>query len=60
MEFRIRHMALFLYSGISALAITLKPELITSLMDLMLLTAPIAGMFAWDKLKSGTVIKANK
>lgn len=51
MEFRTRHMALFLYSGISALAIGLKPELIDSLQTLMIVLGPIAGMFAWDKIK---------
>lgn len=50
-------MSLFLYGGIAALAITLKPELITSMLDLTMLLAPFIGMFTWDKLKGGSIIK---
>ena len=60
MEFRSRHMAMFLYGGIAALGITLKPELITSMQDLLLLVAPFIGMFTWDKLKGGSILKPTK
>ena len=55
MEFHTRHIALLLYGGISALAIVLKPELIASMQDLILLLAPFGGMFVWDKIKSGSL-----
>ena len=52
-------MAIFLYGGLAALAIVLKPELIESMQDLMLLIAPFIAMFTWDKLKSGSVVASN-
>ena len=55
MEFRTRHMAIALYGGIAALGVIMKPELIESMQDLMLLLAPFIGMFTWDKLKGGSV-----
>jgi len=55
MEIKTRHIALLLYGGISALAIVLKPELINSMQDLILLLAPFGGMFVWDKIKSGSI-----
>lgn len=55
MELHTRHIALFLYGGIGALAIVIKPELITSMQDLILLLAPFGGMFVWDKIKSGSI-----
>ena len=51
MEFRIRHMAIFLYGGIAALGIVLKPELIATMTDLVMLLAPFIGMFTWDKIE---------
>ena len=60
MEFRSRHIAMFLYGGIAALAITLKPELITSMVDLAMLIAPFIVMFTWDKIKSGSILKPSK
>ena len=58
MEFRTRHMALFLYGGLAALGIILRPELITSMQDLILLIAPFIGMFTWDKIEQN--FKAKK
>jgi len=58
MEFRTRHMALFLYGGIAALGIILKPELIASMQDLLMLVAPFIGMFSWDKIEQN--FKARK
>ena len=58
MEFRTRHMALFLYGGIAALGIIMKPELINTMQDLMLLVAPFIGMFTWDKIEQN--FKAKK
>ena len=55
MELKTRHIALFLYGGIAALTIVVKPELVTSMQDLMLLLAPFGGMFVWDKIKSGSI-----
>jgi len=55
MEFHTRHISLLLYGGIAALAIILKPELIASMQDLMLLLGPFGAMFVWDKIKSGSL-----
>jgi len=52
-------MAIALYGGIGALGIILKPELINSMTDLMMLTTPFIAMFTWDKLKSGSVVASN-
>jgi hypothetical protein len=48
MEFRTRHMALVAYTGIAVLVIA--KDLVTAPTDLIALVAPIAGMFAWDKI----------
>lgn len=57
MPLQTRHMALLTYAGIAALAMVVKPELLTSLQDVILLLAPIGGMFVWDKIKSGPIVK---
>ena len=51
MNIRTRHMAILTYAGIAALAIGVKPDLIASMTDLMMLVTPLAGMFVWDKIK---------
>jgi len=48
-------MAIALYGGIAALGIIMKPELIVTIQDLMLVLAPFIGMFTWDKIKGGSV-----
>ncbi len=55
MALQTRHMALLTYAGLAALAIVIKPELLNSLQDVVLLLAPIGGMFVWDKIKSGSI-----
>jgi len=57
MALQTRHMALLTYAGIAALAMVIKPELLTSLQDVILLLAPIGGMFVWDKIKGGSIVK---
>ena len=57
MEFRTRHMAIVSYSGIAVLIIA--KDLITDPIQLVALLAPIAGMFAWDKIKEGSLVKKN-
>ena len=44
-------MAILTYAGLAGLAIGVKPELISSMVDLMMLVTPLAGMFVWDKIK---------
>jgi len=53
-------MAIFLYGGIAALAIVIKPELIASIQDLMLVIAPFIAMFTWDKIKGGSISPPSK
>ena len=55
MEFRTRHMALLSYTGIAVFIIA--KDLITDPIQLVALLAPIAGMFAWDKIKEGSIRK---
>ena len=48
MEFRTRHMALVSYTGLAVLVIA--KDLVTDHVHIVALLAPIAGMFAWDKI----------
>ena len=57
MKFRTRILAIALYGGIAALGVIMKPELIVTMQDLMLLLAPFIGMFTWDKIKGGSIKK---
>jgi len=50
MNIRSRHMAIFTYTGLAALVL-IKDIVNTPEMGLALL-APLAGMFAWDKITS--------
>ena len=49
MNIRTRHMAILSYAGLSALIIA--KGLITDPTQILLLIAPLIGMFTWDKLK---------
>jgi hypothetical protein len=48
MEFRTRHMAIFLYSGLAA--VILVKDMITTPEMALALIAPLVGMFTWDKI----------
>lgn len=57
MEIRTRHMALFLYAGMATAVMVIRPEIVTDITTLMIVLTPIAGMFAWDKIKGGSIKK---
>ena len=50
MNLRTRHMALLTYSGLAAI-ILIQGNIVTDLTGAGAILAPIAGMFAWDKIK---------
>ena len=58
MEFRTRHMAMFLYAGLAA--VILMKDLVTAPLDAIALIGPLVGMFTWDKIKGGSSIKPKK
>jgi len=49
-------MALFLYGGVATLLIIAKPELFTTMQDMMLVLTPFIAMFTWDKIKGGSLV----
>ena len=51
MEFRTRHIAIALYGAFGFTTLIMKPELFVSMQDVMLLAAPLVGMFTWDKIE---------
>ena len=55
MNFRTRHIAIALYGAIGFTAIVAKPELFASIQDIMLVLAPLIGMFTWDKIAGGSI-----
>lgn len=50
MEFRTRHMAIFLYAGLAS--VILMKDLITTPEMALALIAPLVGMFTWDKISN--------
>jgi len=57
MEFRTRHMSIGIYGGLAIAAFAAKPELFTSIQDVMLVLGPLIAMFTWDKIKGGSIRK---
>jgi len=60
MNFRTRHMAILLYGGVATLLIIAKPELFTTMQDIMLVLSPFIAMFTWDKIKGGSIVPSAK
>ncbi len=56
MEFRTRHMAIFLYAGLAS--VILVKDLINTPEMALALIAPLIGMFTWDKIEQN--LKAKK
>jgi len=50
MEFRTRHMAIFLYAGLAS--VILVKDLINTPEMALALIAPLIGMFTWDKISN--------